>query len=109
MRLIFRAVIVIKLLLFGTEKGIEVSEDLENVTENNINKFDFNVGEESRVKKLLHLGTYNYLGLLRTIIKCMLIRSCNVLSSKGQIHSGLHGLVVGADSLQEGTCKHSMH
>ena len=105
LRLIFHAIIVIILLLFGTENGIEVSEDLENVTENAINKFGFNFGEESRVKKLLHLGTYDYLGLLQTIIECMHIY---------YLGSAIFFLVrakciVGADSLQEGTCKHSMH
>ena len=94
---------------FGTENGIKVSEDLEILKENDINVFGFNFGEKSRVKKLLHSGTCDYLGLLQTIIKCVLIRICNILSGKGQIHRGLHSLVVGADSLQEGTCKHSMH
>ena len=48
---------MLSLLFFGTENGIEVSEDLECITENDINEFGFNFGEMNRVKKLLHLGT----------------------------------------------------
>ena len=46
------------LILCHIANGIEDLEDLENVTEDDINsEFGFNIGEKKRVKKLLHLGT----------------------------------------------------
>ena len=45
------------LILCCIANGIESLEDLENVTEDDINsEFGFNLGEKKRVRKLLHLG-----------------------------------------------------